>query len=113
MKTSKLHTLIGIGVLSLTMSAFGDSKCAKVTAPTMPDPNTASVEDMIAARAAVQLFLKDTEGYLNCVRSGRRYGKAIAKMNDIAETYNRNLRVFKSRMADDGIDGPMVAFTEL
>lgn len=100
-KTHKYATsLIGATLLGFSLQSF--SVCEKdAVAPDLPNPKVASEAEMEAANVAVNQYIKDTEAYLECVKGGRRYGKAYARLTEVAEDYNRRVRIYKDRIAQN------------
>jgi hypothetical protein len=87
----------------------------------LPDGNTATRDEMIAGKKAVQSYLADMESYLSCIEAeeaqavialgsvedeakkqrtemfNKKYNAAVEEMNLVAEEFNIQLRAFNGR----------------
>ncbi|MEM9383939.1 MAG: hypothetical protein AAGA68_02690 [Pseudomonadota bacterium] len=102
--------------LALAGSAFAQESCRKPqSSVNIPDGQSASKDEMIQAQTAVNAFLDEMNTYLECLderakvlpegESGRRarvindarYTAARDEMQDLAEKFNLQVRVYKLR----------------
>lgn len=115
MAVQTLRKALGMAILVLVFSAGANADCDKAETPELPDAKTASRDEMVAAQLNIQAFLKHTEDYLVCVKGGRRFDKAIAVMNDVAEGYNKQLRQYRKRVVKEDPENSAtdLALTEL
>ena len=74
-------TVIAIALLALP--AFGFA-CEYPERPTLPDGNTASKDQMIAAQTSVKAFLAAVDEYLTCIEEEEK--EAIAALPEIDES---------------------------
>ena len=87
----------------------------------VPDGNTATRDEMIAGKKAVQSYLGDMEEYLDCIEAeeaqaviamgdvddetkrqrkstfDKKYNAAVEEMNLVAEQFNIQLRAFNAK----------------
>jgi len=72
--------------------------CERPSAPTsIPDGATASKEDMLAAKKAVDAFKMSTEEYLACEKSGAKKDGAAAELVKVADRFNAQVKAFKAK----------------
>lgn len=93
---------IKIALLCLVMgSSYSFAECSNPTIPEMPDGSKASMDEMLAGKAAVGEFQKANAAYLECVgkemeaikatmKEGSKEDMAAAQKNftQLADTYN-------------------------
>lgn len=72
-----------IATVLFVLPAFGFA-CEYPERPTLPDGNTASKEQMIAAQASVKAFLAAVDEYLTCIEEEEK--DAIAALPEIDES---------------------------
>lgn len=95
-----------LAFLALCLSAAAPATMAACEAPsidiTMPDGESASVEEMNRAQNAVSAYVAAGEEYIKCVdkEQGRNQAERIRNdmlddMEEIAGAFNRQLRVYK------------------
>jgi len=72
--------------------------CDRPTAPSsIPDGATASKEDMLAAKKAVDAFKSGIEEYLACEKSSPKKVAAGAELVKVADRFNAQVKAFKSK----------------
>jgi len=72
--------------------------CEKPKAPSsIPDGATASKEDMLAAKKAVDAFRSGMEEYLACEKNFANLDAAQNELAKVADLFNQQIRAFKAR----------------
>ena len=72
--------------------------CERPAAPTsIPDGASASKEDMLAAKKAVDAFKSGMEEYLACEKSSAKKDAAGAELLKVADRFNAQVKAFKSK----------------
>lgn len=72
--------------------------CDRPTAPdTIPDGKTAAMDEMMAAKKAVDAFKSAMEEYLTCEKSSAKVDSAQAELLKVADKFNAQVRAFKSK----------------
>ena len=72
--------------------------CEKPKAPSsIPDGATASKEDMLAAKKAVDAFKTGMEEYLACEKSGAKKDAGAAELIKVADRFNAQVKAFKAK----------------
>jgi hypothetical protein len=72
--------------------------CDKPAAPaSIPDGKTAAMDDMMAAKKAVDSFKKDMEEYLSCEKNSSKADSAQAELEKVANRFNAEVRAFKAK----------------
>jgi hypothetical protein len=72
--------------------------CDKPTAPdSIPDGKTAAMEDMMAAKKAVDAYKTAMEEYLSCEKSNAKLDAAQAELLKVADHFNTQVRAFKAK----------------
>jgi len=72
--------------------------CEKPKAPSsIPDGATASKEDMLAAKKAVDAFRSDMEEYLACEKNFANLDAAQNELSKVADRFNLQIRAFKAK----------------
>lgn len=85
-------------VVLMTALATSSLACDKPAAPTsIPDGKTASMEDMMAAKKAVDAFKKEMEEYLSCEKSAAKAEGAHKELTRVADRFNAEVRAFKAK----------------
>jgi hypothetical protein len=80
---------------ALAMPAFA---CEKPSAPTsIPDGASASKEDMLTAKKAVDAFKIGMEEYLACEKNTMKKDGATAELLKVADRFNAQVRAFKAK----------------
>jgi hypothetical protein len=88
---------VSIVVLMAAFAApsFG---CDKPAAPgSIPDGKTAAMEEMMAAKKAVDSFKSAMEEYLTCEKSAAKQEAAQKELVRIADQFNVQVRAFKAK----------------
>jgi hypothetical protein len=81
---------------ALAVPAFAG--CDKPSAPTsLPDGKSAAMDDMMAAKKAVDAFRKGVEEYLSCEKSSTKSNSAQAELQRVAARFNAEVRAFKAK----------------
>ena len=62
-----------------------------------PDGATASKEDMLAAKKAVDAFKSGMEEYLTCEKSGAKKDAGAAELVKVADHFNAQVKAFKAK----------------
>ena len=92
-----MKSVLPIAVLwaAAVVPAFG---CDRPSAPTsIPDGASASKEDMLAAKKAVDAFKSGMEEYLACEKSGAKIEAAQNELVKVADRFNVQVRAFKAK----------------
>ncbi|MES2605274.1 MAG: hypothetical protein V4603_10065 [Pseudomonadota bacterium] len=76
-------------------SAF--AACSKPADPEIPSGDAASGADMLKAKKAVETYVADIEKYLSCGIASNEQERAQKKMEDVAEAFNEQLRIYKAK----------------
>jgi hypothetical protein len=72
--------------------------CEKPKAPSsIPDGATASKEDMLAAKKAVDAFRSGMEEYLACEKNFASLDAAQNELSKVADRFNLQIRAFKAK----------------
>jgi hypothetical protein len=72
--------------------------CDRPSAPTsIPDGASASKEDMLAAKKAVDAFKSGMEEYLACEKSSAKIESAQNELVKVADRFNVQVRAFKAK----------------
>ena len=72
--------------------------CERPSAPSsIPDGATASKEDMLAAKRAVDAFKSGMEEYLACEKSSARKDAGAAELVKVADRFNAQVKAFKAK----------------
>ena len=75
--------------------AFG---CERPAAPSsIPDGASASKEDMLAAKKAVDAFKSGMEEYFTCEKSSSKISAAQEELVKVADRFNVQVRAFKAK----------------
>jgi hypothetical protein len=81
---------------SLAAPAFAG--CDKPSAPSaLPDGKTAAMDDMMAAKKAVDAWKKGMEDYLSCEKNTSKVDSAQAELEKVATRFNAEVRAFKTK----------------
>lgn len=117
---NKLMNMAGsVALLFLAQSALACDYPERVDK--LPDGNTATRDEMIAGKKAVQSYLADMEDYLSCIEAeeaqaiismgavddetkrqrkttfDKKYNAAVEEMNLVAEQFNIQLRAYNAK----------------
>jgi hypothetical protein len=72
--------------------------CERPSAPTsIPDGASASKEEMLAAKKAVDAFKSGMEEYLTCEKSSAKKDGAAAELVKVADRFNAQVKAFKAK----------------
>ena len=72
--------------------------CDRPSAPTsIPDGTSASKEDMLAAKKAVDAFKSGMEEYLACEKSSAKNDAAQHELVKVADRFNAQVKAFKAK----------------
>ena len=72
--------------------------CERPSAPSsIPDGATASKEDMLAAKKAVDAFKSGMEEYLTCEKSSAKKDAGAAELVKVADRFNAQVKAFKAK----------------
>ena len=96
--TMKLVMAISTLISVLLLASVSQAACKEAVVPELPDPDTAVMNDMLRAQAAVKQYLLRQEQYLSCVGDNFRHDAAVDKMHDVAEQYNNTARRYRIRL---------------
>lgn len=118
-------TRITLALIAMLASGAAQAACIYPRAPErVPDGKSATYEEMVAAQKAVQQFNEDINAYNACLdlemsaaeKSGTfdenrltelraiqamRNNAAVDEVQDIADLFNEQLRIFKTRDKQD------------
>jgi len=92
-----MKKIVSIAVL---MAAFAAPTfaCDKPPAPgSIPDGKTAAMDEMMAAKKAVDAFKTSMEEYLQCEKSSAKQDAAQKELVRIADEFNQQVRAFKAK----------------
>ena len=72
--------------------------CDRPSAPdSIPDGTTAAMDEMMAAKKAVDAFKRSMEEYLACEKSAAKIEAAQAELVKVADRFNLQVRAFKAK----------------
>jgi len=72
--------------------------CERPSAPTsIPNGASASKEEMLAAKKAVDAFKSGMEEYIACEKSGAKKDGAAAELVKVADRFNAQVKAFKAK----------------
>jgi hypothetical protein len=73
--------------------------CDKPSSPaaSIPDGKTASKEEMMAAKKAVDEYKRSMEEYMTCERIISKVDSAHAELERVANRFNEQIRAFKAK----------------
>ena len=92
-----MKKIVSIAVLMAAFAAPGFG-CDRPAAPgSIPDGKTAAMEEMMAAKKAVDAFKSAMEEYLTCEKSSAKLDAAQAELVKVADKFNAQVRAFKSK----------------
>jgi hypothetical protein len=92
-----MKRILPIAVLwaAAVVPAFG---CERPAAPTsIPDGASASKEDMLAAKKAVDAYKSAVDEYLTCEKSAAKKDGAAAELMKVADRFNAQVKAFKAK----------------
>ena len=89
---------LSAAILAVTLAAPAFAGCDKPSAPaSLPDGKSAAMEDMMAAKKAVDAFRKGMEEYLTCEKNSSKADSAHAELEKVAARFNSEVRAFKTK----------------
>jgi hypothetical protein len=92
-----MNRIVAITVLS-ALVASPVFACEKPGAPTsIPSGASASKEEMLAAKKAIDAFKSGMEEYLTCEKSTAKQESAQAELVKVADRFNVEVRAFKAK----------------
>jgi len=92
-----MKRLVSLAVLIAAISAPAFA-CDRPAAPTsIPDGKTASKEDMLAAKKAVDAFKSSMEEYFACEKSTAKKDAAGMELVKVADRFNAQVKAFKAK----------------
>lgn len=90
----RLVALLGVCLFS----SLAIAACEEADIPNLPHPEDVGEYEMLQAQFAVKQYLAEQKMFLSCVQNGRRHNKAVDRMHEVANQYNRSAKRFKARM---------------
>ena len=92
-----MKRLVSVAILC-AMGSTPILACERPSAPSsIPDGATASKEDMLAAKRAVDAFKTGMEEYLACEKSGAKKDAGAAELIKVADRFNAQVKAFKAK----------------
>ncbi len=92
-----MKRLVSVAILC-AMGSTPVLACERPSAPSsIPDGATASKEDMLAAKRAVDAFKTGMEEYLACEKSGAKKDAGAAELIKVADRFNAQVKAFKAK----------------
>jgi hypothetical protein len=89
---------VSVAVLWAAFAVPAFAGCDKPSAPSaIPDGKSAAMDDMMAAKKAVDSFKKDMEEYLSCEKNTSKAESAQAELERVANRFNAEVRAFKAK----------------
>jgi hypothetical protein len=89
---------LSVAILWTALAVPAFAGCEKPSAPaSLPDGKSAAMDDMMAAKKAVDAFRKSMEEYLSCEKSGIKADSAQAELQKVAARFNAEVRAFKAK----------------
>jgi hypothetical protein len=89
---------VSVAVLWAAFAVPAFAGCDKPSAPSaIPDGKSAAMDDMMAAKKAVDSFKKDMEEYLSCEKNSSKAESAQAELERVANRFNAEVRAFKAK----------------
>jgi formylmethanofuran:tetrahydromethanopterin formyltransferase len=93
-----MKKMLCAAILGSVLTAPAFAGCDKPSAPgAMPDGKSAAMDDMMAAKKAVDAFKKDMEEYLSCEKNTGKVESAQAELERVANRFNAEVRAFKAK----------------
>lgn len=93
----KVKPLIMTALAGVLFSSQAFAVCVKPTNPEIPSGDAASGADMLKAKKAVETFVEETNKYLECGVDALNQKRAIDEMEDVADAFNEQLRIYKAK----------------
>ncbi|HEU5134305.1 MAG TPA: hypothetical protein VFU13_04095 [Steroidobacteraceae bacterium] len=92
-----MNRIVALTVLSALIAAPALA-CDKPSAPTsLPSGASASKEDMLAAKKAVDAYKSGVEEYIVCEKNTAKQASAQAELVKVADRFNVEVRAFKAK----------------
>ena len=92
-----MKRLVSVAILC-AMGSTPVLACERPSAPSsIPDGATASKEDMLAAKKAVDAFKSGMEEYFTCEKSAAKKDAAGAELVKVADRFNAQVKAFKAK----------------
>ena len=92
-----MKRLVSVAILC-AMGSTPVLACERPSAPSsIPDGATASKEDMLAAKKAVDAFKSGMEEYFTCEKSGAKKDAGAAELIKVADRFNAQVKAFKAK----------------
>jgi len=89
---------LSAAVLYVALAVPAFAGCDKPSAPaSIPDGKSAAMDDMMAAKKAVDAFKKEMEEYLTCEKNSGKVDSAQAELEKVAARFNAEVRAFKAK----------------
>ena len=91
-------------ILPLCLAATAQADCSYPRAPDrIPDGNTASLDDMKAAKTSVEKYNKEMESYLSCIKL--EHDGAVAKQGSaLSEDQKKQMAMMHAQKNDAAVD---------
>jgi hypothetical protein len=87
---------IAIAALAFTLAAPAFACEAPKPPTSIPDGKSASKEDMLAVKKAVDQFKRDAEAYFECAKDDRKAQAVQQDLERTAKRFNEEVRAFKA-----------------
>lgn len=91
-KSHAAHAFFLFSVLQATPSW----SCSAPGAPTLPDPNTAVLAEMVKAQKSVKKYMTASDEYLKCEKNTSKYNAAVDSMQSVGADFNSRIKQFKA-----------------
>jgi hypothetical protein len=99
-----MKRLIGLTLLAATLSGPAFADCSYPKAPgKIPDGNVAALEEMVAAKSAVQVYNKEMEGYLSCIKL-EQDGQVAKQGASATEDQKKQIAAMYAQKNDAAVD---------
>jgi hypothetical protein len=93
-----MKKILSAAVACVALSGTAFAGCDKPSAPgAIPDGKSAAMDDMMAAKKAVDTFKKEMEDYLSCEKNTGKVESAQAELERVASRFNAEVRAFKAK----------------
>src|SRR5262245_9072072 len=94
-KAMKKYVSVAVVWAACAVPAFA---CDRPSAPTsIPDGSSASKEEMLTAKKAVDAFKSSVEEYVTCEKSASKIDSISAELVKVADRFNEQVRAFKAK----------------
>jgi hypothetical protein len=99
-----MKRLIGLTLLAATFGAPAFADCSYPKAPAkIPDGNVAALEEMVAAKNAVQAYNKEMDAYLGCIKLEQ--DDTVAKQGTtLSEDQKKQIAAMYAQKNDAAVD---------